>query len=301
MDLSTTPQKPTSVVENPAAIRDLMRNYQREVDALALVRQRLRSGEVSRVEDCITSTPPASPPRDMAVGNTGIVQAASLLDCREEAPQCALNMAHPAVYGSAFCSVAAPRDVDPYQQDGGQDRWCETADDLSSTTGSPHWNLRMHLHQEPAGSRGVRMGKDAAEVEREELGGLTGWLPPLPPRSGSGPSREPVQDVPVRRSPPKSIRLTTRSSPAPVTVFRTSQLFAAKADDASQEDQMSKLVHNSSRQDKRTFAGSTSLHRANRASNVLNSMSSLLAKEMLQQQPPLHKQQSTGKQTSMRI
>jgi hypothetical protein len=257
------------------AVKELVKRYKAEVQALARARTRLRTTGAA-VSPLREEAPDASSPRS-SVASPDAVGAGSgaaneennwLLDWGEEAPPAVINAAHPAV------AVARSQAV----RGGGSPRRAVNA--TSSAAYSSQGSRRADW-------------EDTAEAAEEETGDYEpGWLPPLPPRSAEAPvsnSSRPGssgsgaaavwgnrsalsggQGYGQARSPSsKSLRLQPAGA-APSAVFRgnngaggVDSGAGAGAGYARQRGQQQ------------------SNHRATRASNVLSSMSTFLSGEVL--------------------
>jgi hypothetical protein len=255
-------------------VKELVKRYKAEVQALARARTRLRTTGAA-VSPLREEAPDASSPRS-SVASPDAVGAGSgaaneehnwLLDWGEEAPPAVINAAHPAVAVARSQAVRA----------GGSPR--RAANATSSAAYSTQGSGRADW-------------EDTAEVAEQEAGDYEpGWLPPLPPRSAEAPvsnsgrpgssgsgaaavwgnrcalSGSGVQGYGQARSPSsKSLRLQPAGA-APSAVFRgaggVDSGAGAGAGYARQRGQQQ------------------SNHRATRASNVLSSMSVFLSGEVL--------------------
>jgi hypothetical protein len=254
------------------AVKELVRRYKAEVQALARARTRIRTTG-SAASPLREEAPDASSPRSSvaspdtrgAPGGAVNEEHNWLLDWGEEAPPAVINAAHPAVAVARSQAVRA----------GGSPRRAVNA--TSSAAYSSQGSGRADW-------------EDTAEAAEEETGDYEpGWLPPLPPRSAEAPvsnSSRPGssgsgaaavwgnrsalsggQGYGQALSPSsKSLRLQPAGA-APSAMFRgaggVDSGAGAGAGYARQRGQQQ------------------SNHRATRASNVLSSMSVFLSGEVL--------------------
>jgi hypothetical protein len=272
----TTPDRGRGEEASPAgadheAVKELVKRYKAEVQALARARTRLRTTGAAasplREEAPDASSPRssvASPDTRGAAGAEANEEHNWLLDWGEEAPPAVINAAHPAVAVARSQAVRA----------GGSPRRAVNA--TSSAAYSSQGSGRADW-------------EDTAGAAEEGTGDYEpGWLPPLPPRSaeaavsnssrpgssGSGAAavwgNRSAQGYNQARSPSsKSLRLQPAGA-APSAVFRGSN-------GAGGVDSGAGAGAGYARQ----RGQQQSNHRATRASNVLSSMSAFLSGEVL--------------------
>lgn len=331
-----------------AAVRELVRRYQADVRALAEARRRGPRALVAEegfgspnhwksLQEPLSARPSSgsakSPRFGAAIGaaqqyaGREAADGTGFLDWTEEAPQCALNMAHPALTArhAQHAGVGA--------EGAGES---EEEDEEGRGAVPAAWSLRMHAipatgsssshshsHGHGGGARSVaELKAKARHLEAEPIGGemVPGWLPPLPPGSAEGPgsqqasarngsagSRTSAGSLSARSSRPSHASSAEQPrSPA------TKSLRAPPPQPGDREDQSAQGAN--SRNARHSYdagsssgagggsqrgyekknqqqgggggAGASSLHRANKASNVLSSMSAFLSREVVASTSP---------------
>jgi hypothetical protein len=239
------------------------------------------------------------------------------LDWTEEAPQSVLNMAHPAVMS---------KHAQHAQHFGAGLQAEESDEEGQEVEQPVAWSLRMHAPSPSGGGGSVVAGTRprVRQFETEPLSSemVPGWLPPLPPpgsaegqgsqqatwRNGSAGSRSSVGSLSARSSRPSRVPSAEQQrSP-------TTKSLRAPQQPADQEDHSAASLATGNRSARHSYdasssgggggsqrgyerksqqqsgggggAGASSLHRANKASNVLSSMSTFLSREVVASTSP---------------
>jgi hypothetical protein len=243
------------------------------------------------------------------------VDESGFLDWTEEAPRCVLNMAHPALAARHVQHVGAQAEEVGESEEG----------DAGGQGEVPAaWSLRMHAipatgsHGHRGGAHGAAGRQSASRyLETEPVGAelVPGWLPPLPPegtgsqqasaRYGSAGSRSSVGSLSTRSSrpsqapdteQPRSPATKSLRSPRPAdqegrSVQGASSRSARHSYDAGSTGGGGGQWGYEKKQQQGgggigSGAGASSLHRANKASNVLSSMSTFLSREVVASTSP---------------